>query len=973
MKKSILKVRLVLSLCLFVSSIVFAQTVEQRKVIADSYDQELLEQLAIEYTRTFKEDFQAAKAYAAANGIPVYKETENGGTAVLIKVEEDGSLHYLSTYNREAGLTVRAQRLYPGPSPLDLELEGEGIVIGIWDGLPLIGHELFENRIELLENGTPSTHGTHVAGTMIGSATPEGGNARGMAPKASLLASFFQTNAFGEMTVQAAAGLILSNHSYGVPAGNVTTTQLGRYNTGARQLDQLLYNTPYYLPVFSAGNDRNTGVNTGDNGYDLLTGDKLAKNSIVVAAVNGLTNYTGPDSVVMSNFSSWGPADDGRIKPDISAKGVNMFSSTVNSEQSYGFLSGTSMAAPSVTGTLALLQELYSDIHGEFMQSSTVKALICHTAREAGTAPGPDARFGWGLLNAEAAAEAILDENYESLVDELTLNQGGTYTRTVTSNGVDPLVVTIAWTDPPGNFPSGGEDDISAALINDLNLVLEDGSGEITYPWRLIPSVNSGPAVRFGPNDRDNVEKVEVEVPAGDYIIRVTHVGNLLNGSQDYSLIATGITESDFTFTPDNIRKESCANQVAEFEFNYESNDAYVGPTTLTATGLPAGAIATFTPSVITTDEDFILEISGLSGVNAGDYAFTVVGTGPSYTKSIDMELEVISAAALGNTVLNYPNDGEVEVFIFPNLTWGADANATEYNVEVSSTSDFTSIIFQTTTTQTNIAVPGLDSNSQYFWRVKPLSECVEGNFTEASFTTESLNCSNVVMAQDTPIAITLVPNQVESVITVPANESVVIGDINVTVNLTHTWLGDLTISLISPTGTEVVLMENVCGEGDNINVIFDDSGIEFECADTTPVVVGTLRAQNLLSSFVTEDSVGDWTLRVVDGFDQDGGAINTFAIEFCETAGPLSIAENQLEEFKIFPNPAKDQFEFSLLNQNKAINLNVYDINGRVLISKSFNDQDRKLVNTTSLSTGMYFVEISTGNQQAVKKLIIK
>ncbi|WP_435413638.1 S8 family serine peptidase [Psychroserpens mesophilus] len=971
MKKLTCQVHVVLILCLCLSFNLFAQTPAQKKAIADTYDQELLAQLALEYTRTFEEDFEAAKAYAAANNIPVYVEKENGGIAVLHKVLEDGSLLYTSTTNQGAGRTVRAHRLYPGPSPLDLEIEGEGMIVGVWDGgIVLQSHELLQGRVQQVDDANAlSSHATHVSGTIAGSGDPEI-SAKGMAPKATLHANDFD-NDLGEMTPQAAAGLLLSNHSYGVPAGNVTTSFLGTYSNAARSLDQLLYNTPYYMPVYSAGNDRNTGVNSSDNGYDLLTGNKCAKNNIVVAAVNQVNNYTGPSSVVMSNFSSWGPTDDGRVKPDISAKGVNTYSSDANGNDSYAFYNGTSMAAPSVTGTLALLQELYGDIHGNFMKSATIRALIIQTASEAGSAPGPDYRFGWGLLNAEAAAEAILHEGYESLIEELTLNNSGTYTRTVTSNGVDPLVVTIAWTDPAGNI-SSIEDDTTPRLVNDLNVVLEDTNGTLHYPWRFIPGFTSSAPFKQV-NDVDNVEKVEIDVPAGDYIIRVTHMGTLLDGSQDFSLIATGITESDFTFTPDNISKVSCADQVAEFEFNYESNASYNGPTTLSATGLPAGAVATFTPSVITADEDFILEISGLSTVAAGIYPFTVVGSGGSFTKQTDMELEVLSAAPLNTTTLNYPNNGETDVFIYPNLTWDAEANATQYEVEVSSASDFSEIIFSTTTSETNVSVPGLNDNSQYYWRVKPVSECVEGNFSDASFTTESINCSSIATAQDTPIGISLVPNEIQSVITIPPADNVLIGDINVTVALTHTWLADLTISLISPSGTEVVLMNGACGDSNNINAIFDDSGAAFECADATPAVTGVLRAQNLMSPFITENSAGDWTLRVIDGFDNDGGALANFAIEFCETAGPLSITENTLEGFELFPNPAKDYFEFSLQNQSSNVKLAVYDLNGRALISKAFNSQDRKIVNTTSLSAGIYFVEINSGNKKGVKKLIIK
>lgn len=974
MKKKLLKAHLVLTICLWLPFNLIAQTPDQKKVIAGSYDQELLAELALEYSRTFKADFEAAKAYAAANNIPVTIDRENGGIAVLHKVLEDGSLLYTSTTNEGAGITVRANRLYPGSTgTLDLELEGEGIVLGVWDGgLVLPTHELLEGRVQQIDGATGlSSHATHVSGTMIGSGIPEGGAAKGMAPKATLLANDFD-NAYAEMVPLAAEGLLLSNHSYGVPAENVSIAFLGSYSSGARFLDELLYNTPYYTPVFSAGNDRNTGANTVDGGYDLLTGDKNAKNNIVVAAVNQLNNYTGASSVIMSSFSSWGPSDDGRIKPDISAKGVNTYSSVANSNDSYSFFSGTSMASPSVTGTLALLQELHSDIHGIFMKSATLKALIIHTALEAGTSRGPDAKFGWGLLNAEGAAQALLDEGFQSLVDENSLSSSNAYTKTVTSNGVDPLIVTIAWTDPAGNV-SSTEDDTSPRLVNDLDLVLEDQNGNLFYPWALIPGFNNIQAVRLTANNRDNVEKVEVDVPSGDYIIRVTNQGILINNSQDFSLIATGISEADFTYTSDNIRKEACANEVAQYEFNYVSSATYNGPTTLSVSGLPTGAVATFTPSVITADEDFTLEISNLNGVSAGFYPFTVIASGSSLTKETDMMLEVKNADPLSNPVLVFPSNGQTDVFIFPTLTWDGDVNATEYAVEVSLASDFSSTVFESITNDTNIAVSGLESNSLYYWRVKAISECIEGIFSSGSFTTESLNCSNVVTSLDTPLIITTVPNEVQSVINIPANENVLIGDINVTMNLTHTWLADLTISLISPSGTEVVLMDGACGDFQNADVIFDDSGIAFECFNFNLGVSGMLRGQNLLSPFITENSAGNWTLKVVDGYNEDGGFLNTFALEFCDTDGPLSIADNTLDGFKLFPNPARDYFEFSLQNQNSNVKLNVYDINGRTLISKSFNAESRKIVNTTSLSSGIYLVEINSGNQKGIKKLIIE
>lgn len=964
----------VLTFCLVLSSNFYGQNLEQKAKIARSYNQELLSQMALNYSTIYKEEVAIARAYALSQNKPLVIEKENGGTSVVYKVLVDGTLLYRSTSNEGAGVTVRTNRLYPGATgTLDLSLEGEGILIGIWDGgLVLPTHELFENRSTQIDDATQiSNHATHVSGTMMGSGTPQNGNAKGMAPKASLIANDFG-NDLGEMTPEAASGLLLSNHSYGFPPSDNSLWFIGNYNNGAAALDNLLYNTPYYTPVYAAGNSRNSGVNVLDGGYDLLTDAGVAKNNIVVAAVNQVSNYSGPDSVVMSGFSSWGPTDDGRIKPDISAKGVNTFSSTANSNNSYANFSGTSMAAPSVTGSLALLQELHSNMRGDFMKSATLRGLIIHTALEAGSNPGPDFRFGWGLLDAEASAQALLDEGFESIIDENTLVDSQLFTQTVTSNGVDPLFVTIAWTDLPGSTQGTILDDQTPRLVNDLDLVLEDANGTLFYPWKFNLGLPSN-APTTGVNNVDNVEKVEINAPSGTYTIKVSHKGALVNGVQDFSIIATGILESDFNYTADNIFKTFCSDQVAVYEFNYESSANFSEPITLSVSGLPAGAVANFTPSVITADEDFVLLISGLSNIDSGVYPFTVLGTSATGSKAVDLEFEVVSAVPLSPTVIEFPNDGAADVFIYPTLVWNADANASLSTVQVADDSDFSSIIFETTTTDSSISVPGLNSGSQYFWRVKSASDCVEEDFVNASFTTEVTACSDVMATLDTPIVIDVVPNEIEAVITIPASENVLIGDVNIGIDLSHTWLADLTISITSPAGTEIILMDGDCGQSNDINVVFDDSGATFSCSNTNPAVNGLLKPSNSLSSLITEDSAGDWILRVVDGYNQDGGSLNNFSLEFCATLGPLNSIESEFNRFEVFPNPADDYFEFSLESQTEDLELNMYDVNGRVLMTKVFNSQQVKRVNTQNLTTGIYFVEIKNGMQRSIKKLVIQ
>jgi hypothetical protein len=289
----------------------------------------------------------------------------------------------------------------------------------------------------------------------------------------------------------------------------------------------------------------------GNDGYDCISYMGVSKNILTVGAVAEVLNYTGPGDVVMASFSGWGPTDDGRIKPDIVAKGLNLYSSIATGTGDYDNYSGTSMATPNTAGTLVLLQQHYQNTHGGSpMRSATLKALIINTADECGNDPGPDYQFGWGLLNAEKAAQLISEDLEKNLIEELTLSNNNTYTRVVSVSGnpPDPLRVTIVWTDPPGLPATAQLDPTDIMLVNDLNLTITRDS-DTWYPWKLNLADPAAPATNTGANNVDNVEDIDIEnLVAGDYTITVNHSGPLTNGSQNFSLIISG--SDNFTGVP---------------------------------------------------------------------------------------------------------------------------------------------------------------------------------------------------------------------------------------------------------------------------------------------------------------------------------------------------------------------------------------------------------------------------------------
>lgn len=464
--------------------------------------------------------------------------------------------------NAQAAAQVRANGLWAAP----LGLNGAGIAIGMWDeGLADVSHNDLSGRVSAAEQGSVAAHSTHVAGTLAGSGAGSPA-ARGMAAGARIYSYEYTGDPIDEQqAAQQEYGIALSNHSWGYitgwqrnyfgdnrwswfgGAGTDRDPNFATYTATSRNWDRLVDDTGLIV-IKSIGNDRNdtgagcaahyhgtdkrntyTDCHGPDGSYGTVGPIATAKNVIAVGAVDRAGGMTA--------FSAWGPTEDGRIKPDVVAPGLGIYSTYT--KNGYRSMDGTSMSTPVVSGSVALLVQRYRAVnHGATPAPHVIRALLANTARDLGQV-GPDYQFGFGMLDTQAAAEAIeADAGVGRRLQMESVASGVTVSRDLTvPAGTAALRFTLAWIDPAGS-PEAAQ-----ALVNDLDLALIAPDGRTYYPYSLGGAdAPTAAASTAAPNRVDNIEQIVVPMPvAGTWKLQVR--GTRVQGTQSY-VVASNVAMS---------------------------------------------------------------------------------------------------------------------------------------------------------------------------------------------------------------------------------------------------------------------------------------------------------------------------------------------------------------------------------------------------------------------------------------------
>ncbi len=403
-----------------------------------------------------------------------------------------------------------------------------------------------------------------------------------------------------------------------------------------------------------------------------------------------------------------------------------------------------------------------------------------------------------------------------------------------------------------------------------VNILLSKDGG-FTYPITLATSVpNTGSFWIAVPNEPTTQARLKVEA-ADNVFFDISNQNFTISAAPSATFSLEVLQQTVFACAPDNVTIDIQLNSL--LGFNSTVN--------LSVSNLPIGLNAAFTQNPLTPTASTSLTLNNTVAVSSGIYEVEIMATAGATTRTIPIKLEIVGSI-LDNPLLQAPLNDATGIAIRPLFAWNPLPAIQNYQIEIATDENFDNIIFNESVINNSFQLNvNLNPLTRYYWRVNATSICGQSSQSETfSFVTFAVECEQY-QANDLPITISDgPPNVINAVINIPDDLSITSVSIP-SIQGQHTWINDLTFVLISPSGTEVVLMDRICGNQDNFSIGFNDNALNssYPCPPTDGNVY---QPKGSLAAFIGESTQGNWILRVIDNAELDGGILQNWELEIC-------------------------------------------------------------------------------------------
>ncbi|HET6204116.1 MAG TPA: proprotein convertase P-domain-containing protein [Planctomycetota bacterium] len=707
------------------------------------------------------------------------------------------------------------------------------------------------------------------------------------------------------------AGARISSNSWGYTTGNNYNSDTQVHDARVRDAVTGTAGNQELTIVFANGNSGPTAgsVHPPGTGKNVLSVGASENDRQTGTDGCGVGNTGANDARDIISFSSRGPCSDGRKKPEIVAPGTHIqgaASRSLNYDGSgvcnaffpagqtlYCWSSGTSHSTPGVSGGAALVRQYFLNQGWGTPSPAMTKAFLANSAvRLTGVGANdtlPSNNQGMGRMDLGRAFDGVARVRVDQA--QVLGASGATFTTSGTiASSAEPFRVSLAWTDAPG--PTTGN-----AFVNNLDL-------EVTVNGTLYRGnvFSGGNSISGGTADgANNLESVFL--PAGttgsfSVTVKATNVagdgvpGNADATDQDFALLVyngtTAAPTPDFSLSASPTSRTITVGGSTTYAVTSTPSGGFASNVSLSASPAIAGVTYAFSPNPVAANGSSTLTVSTTAAATTGTHTITITGTGGGLTRTTTATL-ILDPAATPNfalsvspasrtitvggsttyTVTSTPSGGfasNVTLSASPAIA-GVSASFVPNPVAASGSSTLTVSTTAGATTGTHtITITGTG-----------------GGLTRTTGASLTLNppASGIQVLTFLAAPNLSIPDNnatgVTSTISVPSSQT--ISSVAVTVAVTHTWIGDLRLTLISPAGTQVILHNNTGGSADNINTTY--------AIVTTPSQSLALNGQSTL---------GSWQLKAQDLAAADVGTLNSWKITFNgeKKASPaLSIPDN--------------------------------------------------------------------------------